>query len=79
MWYIIIPYHTCVQHNKYIHCSNIPTFRESDAILVVLTQVEVPAEPGLDTRVLTDYTDKLSCILRGVVEPAASVNDVILL
>mmetsp|Transcript_12356 Transcript_12356/g.35843 ORF Transcript_12356/g.35843 Transcript_12356/m.35843 type:complete len:676 (-) Transcript_12356:268-2295(-) len=53
---------------------------EGDGILVVLPQVEVAREPALDAAVLAHQLDELATpVLVGMVEPAAAVDDVVLL
>ena len=48
--------------------------------MVVLSEVEMSREPPLDASVLPDELDELAALgVVGVVEPAASVDDVILL
>mmetsp|Transcript_24257 Transcript_24257/g.55801 ORF Transcript_24257/g.55801 Transcript_24257/m.55801 type:complete len:245 (-) Transcript_24257:525-1259(-) len=54
--------------------------RESDGVLVILAEVEVAREPGLDAAVLADELDVLlGDVTRRVVEPAAPVDHVVLL
>jgi hypothetical protein len=54
--------------------------REGDGILVILSQVEVTRKPCLDATVFTDDFYELAALLIvGMVEPAATVDDVVLL
>ena len=54
--------------------------RKGNGVLIILAKVEMPAEPALDAAVLTDQLDELATILLvGMVEPATSVDDMILL
>mmetsp|Transcript_36373 Transcript_36373/g.48134 ORF Transcript_36373/g.48134 Transcript_36373/m.48134 type:complete len:262 (-) Transcript_36373:341-1126(-) len=53
---------------------------EGDGILVVLSKMEMSREPGLDTTVLAYELDELTALeIVGVVEPAASIDNVVLL
>jgi hypothetical protein len=53
---------------------------EGDGVLVVLPEVEVAREPGLDASVLAHKLDELAALLLiRVVEPAAPVDDMVLL
>ena len=54
--------------------------RERDAVLVVLAEVEVAAEPGLDAAVLPHQLDEFARRrAAAVVQPAAAVDDVVVL
>mmetsp|Transcript_28266 Transcript_28266/g.50084 ORF Transcript_28266/g.50084 Transcript_28266/m.50084 type:complete len:268 (-) Transcript_28266:230-1033(-) len=53
---------------------------EGDAVLVILSQVEMTREPGLDATMFSNKFNELSAfIFVGVIQPAASVDDVVLL
>ena len=53
---------------------------EGNGILIILAQVKMSTEPTLDAAMLPHELDELATILFiGMVEPAASVDDVILL
>ena len=53
---------------------------EGDGILVVLSEVEVSGEPTLDATVFPNELNELAAFgIVGMVEPAATVDDVILL
>ena len=53
---------------------------KGDGILIILAQMKMSAEPTLDAAMLTDQLNELATILFvGMVEPAATVDDVILL
>ena len=54
--------------------------RKGDSHLVILAEVEVAREPGLDATVLTDELDKFACGgATAMVQPAAAVDYVVLL
>mmetsp|Transcript_9952 Transcript_9952/g.14081 ORF Transcript_9952/g.14081 Transcript_9952/m.14081 type:complete len:110 (+) Transcript_9952:912-1241(+) len=53
---------------------------EGDGILIILSQMEVSGEPGLDAPMFSDQFDELSAFLViGMVEPAAAVDHMIFL
>ena len=53
---------------------------KSNGIMIVLAEMEMSAEPTLDAAMLTDQLNELAAILLvGMVEPAASVDNMILL
>jgi len=54
--------------------------RKGDPHLVILAEVEVAREPGLDATVLADELDEFACGgASAMVEPAAAVDYVVLL
>ena len=54
--------------------------RESNGILVILSQVEMSREPSLDATVFTDQFNVFTALsFVGMVEPAASINNVVFL
>ena len=53
---------------------------EGNGVLVILSQVEVTREPGLDATVFADQFNVLTAgIFVGMVQPAATVDDVVFL
>ena len=53
---------------------------KGNGVLIILAQMKMSAEPTLDAAMLSDQFDELAAILLvGMVEPAASVDNMILL